>query len=264
MQRNLSGAHLRWLRADPARANASEHVAEDANQKHRKQSIKTICDTRKAKLKEKTGCARSKERVLRKLKDMCYICQLQTIFTSEKRARSCTDPSTSSGAALTESSAGTTPFLQRFRGWRDDAWRSQSNHAINARRNEICAFWWVVRAKSKKLIKAGHSTAQQCIATKSALKQSKATCKSKAKNQTTKQRGANQKTKQTEATHSKAKAGKSTANAIRRRKGTSKPKRTDGKHGITQHVKKQQKGSDYKMHHSIAYRSTAYQGSRPR
>ena len=120
------------MRADPARANASEHVAEDANQKHRKQSIKTICDTRKAKLKEKTGCARSKERAPRKFKDMCYICQLQTIFTSEKRTRSCTDPSTSSGAALTESSAGTTPFLQRFRGWRDDAWpRCRMPHRLS-------------------------------------------------------------------------------------------------------------------------------------
>jgi hypothetical protein len=48
------------LRANPDLANASEHVAEEANQKHRKQSIKTICDTRKARLKDKTGCARSK------------------------------------------------------------------------------------------------------------------------------------------------------------------------------------------------------------
>ena len=92
--------------------------------------------------------------------------------------------------------------------------------------------WSVLVGNAKqqqKRSKVRHSTAQQCIATKSESKRSNAICKSKSKKHTTKQRGAKQKAQQTEAKLSKAMTSKSQANAFRRRKATGKAKRSEAR-----------------------------------
>ena len=102
----------------------------------------------------------------------------------------------------------------------------------NLRAVGLLGSWPVLVGNAKqyqKRSKARHSTKQQCIATKSESKRSKAICQSNSKKQTTKQRGAKQKAKQTEAKQSKAMTSKSPTNAFIRRKARGKAKRNEAR-----------------------------------